>query len=111
MRARIVILVAAVVISAGLLLGGYLLANNTSTNTALLGRINAERARNVRAACEGQNERHDNTIRQLDRLIAQAPPSRRARANAGRESTVLLIEALAPRRDCAALVRASVDQP
>lgn len=70
--------------------------------------IQAERARNVRSACEAQNARHDNTIRQVDRLIAEAPPSRRARAGAGRAGTVLIIDALAPRRDCDALVKSQV---
>lgn len=56
------------------------------------------------AACQDINRRHNNTIRILNREIAKLPPARRARAEASRESTILLISALAPKRDCQNLI-------
>jgi hypothetical protein len=41
-------------------------------------------------------------VARLDRLIADIPPGeRRERAEQGRDTTVALIDQLAPRRDCA----------
>lgn len=103
----------------GLLLGGCLLiaglalikTSATSDDAkALAVQIQQERARNIRLGCEQQNQRHDDTIRALDRLIALVPASGRARAEQGRAGTLLLINALAPKRDCVALVRNQVDQ-
>ena len=63
--------------------------------------INAGRRDVLVRSCREQNRRHDNTIRKLDGLIADLPPGRRReRAKAGRASTVALIEALAPKRQC-----------
>jgi hypothetical protein len=57
-------------------------------------------------SCRQQNMRHDVTIRKLDQLIADLPPgTQKRRARRGRESTVALIDALAPERDCRAVVR------
>jgi len=53
--------------------------------------------------CLEQNTRHDETIRALDDAIAGLPPDRRQRAQANRDNTVALIDALAPKRDCRAL--------
>lgn len=75
----------------------------------LVGRIQAERARNVLTSCVEQNARHDRTIATLDRLllVAERPASaaQRAQIKQSRASTVLLIEALVPRQDCVARVR------
>jgi hypothetical protein len=69
-------------------------------------RIQSERLRSIAANCKATNERHDKTIETLDKLIARVPPgSRRDRAEASRASTILLINALVPKQDCAALVR------
>ena len=55
----------------------------------------------VRQSCVAQNERNVATIRRLDQLIADLPPgSRQRRAVTNRASTVALIDALAPQRDC-----------
>lgn len=70
--------------------------------------IQDERARSVRDSCEEVNRRHDSTIATLDKLLAKLPPSQRGRAKSNRDGTVLLIEALAPKRDCEALVRRTV---
>ena len=70
--------------------------------------IQAQREDSIRDSCVGQNARHDATIRALDRLLAQATSHASAervrRIEESRASTVRLIEALAPARDCAAVV-------
>jgi hypothetical protein len=71
-------------------------------------RIQSQRAEAIRDGCLEQNARHDGTIKTLDRLIAAAPPGpERVRAIHNRAGTVLLIEQLAPKKDCAELVRKS----
>ena len=76
--------------------------------------INAERARNVRLTCEDINRRHDQTIATLDAVILKRSKSekqsklRRQQIRQSRETTVLLINALTPKRDCDALVRNQV---
>lgn len=67
--------------------------------------VAAQRLAAIRSTCEEQNVRHDQTLRTLDRLIAKVPPDRRAQARRSRASTVLLIDALAPKRDCDQRVR------
>jgi hypothetical protein len=72
--------------------------------------IQQERVTNIRDACEQQNLRHDETIATLDKLLARrlegASDETRAQAEQSRAATVLLIEALAPKRDCEQVVRA-----
>lgn len=53
------------------------------------------------AACLDANMRHAGTILALDGILAHVPASERTRAKAGRESTILLINALVPVRNCA----------
>lgn len=67
-------------------------------------RIQRERIRSIRENCEGSNARNRETKRRLDRLIVRLPPERRARAKASAAGTRLLIDALAPVRDCDRLV-------
>lgn len=63
--------------------------------------IQDSRRDGVRISCREQNERHDSVIVTLDSLIADMPAGeRRDRAQQSRAATVLLLEALAPRRDC-----------
>lgn len=97
--------------------------------------IQRERARNVRSNCEEQNRRHDDSIGTLDRLVLErlthhrvaatlpapqvevrlaaalklADPPVRAQVQQSIGSTVLLIEALVPKRDCRALVARQVN--
>jgi hypothetical protein len=59
-------------------------------------KIQDERVRNIRDSCESQNERHDATLKRL----GQRAPDQEAAGFAGE-----LIEALAPHRDCNAVVR------
>lgn len=84
-----------------------------SLATGLLA-IQHERADSIRRACIEQNARHDATVATLDRLLAErmneVPPARRAQLRDSRRFTVLLIDALAPKRDCSARVAESVSR-
>jgi hypothetical protein len=66
--------------------------------------IQDSRAENVLSACREQNGRHDASIAALDRILDKAgegaSPERLAQIRQSRTSTVLLIAALAPKRDC-----------
>lgn len=66
--------------------------------------IQEERVRSIRENCEASNARNRETKRRLDRLIRELPVERRARAKASAAGTRLLIDALAPVRDCDRLV-------
>lgn len=77
-------------------------------NAARVHQIQQERVESILRACRDENERHDATIHRLDELIKRLPPEKRTRAVQSRAGTVLLINALAPHRDCATLARASV---
>lgn len=60
----------------------------------------SHREHSVIENCQGQNERHDNTIALIDAAIKKAPPAKEAEAAAGRTFAVLLINALQPHRGC-----------
>lgn len=80
----------------------------TKANRQRIADVQRSREDTVRLACAEQNERHDGTIRTLDRLILETRkmhPERARRAAESRVGTVLLIEALAPKRDCDKRVR------
>lgn len=67
--------------------------------------IQHSREEAVRRTCDEQNTRHDATIKKLDDIIAGLPEgARKTRAEQNRAGTVLLINALAPKRDCAKAV-------
>lgn len=79
---------------------------------ALALEVQAQRRESISTNCINQNTRHDRTVAALDTLIEKIPPGpRRERAESGRAGTLLLIESLQPRQDCAALVRRSVKTP
>jgi hypothetical protein len=114
--------------------GAWVVATSTRENHDLLQAIQAERAKNIRRSCEEQNARHDQTVDTLNRLVVQrlthrtvpasvkgaqlkvllagalrmADPPVRAQMQQSIGSTVLLIESLAPHRDCSALVAQQV---
>ena len=72
--------------------------------------IQEERARNIRRACEEQNDRNRSSVTALDELLAQRPGNTSpGRLRQSRASTKILIDALVPVRDCAALVEQQVD--
>lgn len=97
--------------------------------------LNAERTHNILASCRDTNQRHDDTVAALNRTmlkrltgqkvplslpdgkvraelaaaLKRADPPLRRQAQQGLASTVLLIDALSPHRDCAALARRQVD--
>jgi hypothetical protein len=74
--------------------------------------IQRERIRSIRSNCEAQNRRNRNTIETLDELILGMPPGpRKKRAKQNRVGTVLLINSLAPVRDCDRLVEDTASTP
>lgn len=76
---------------------GYLVNENSER---IDGQIDERRA-NVKRSCEDVNRRHDDTIATLDSLLERAPANlSQEQITASRASTVLLIDALAPERDC-----------
>lgn len=77
---------------------------------ATAAQIQRERKRNIRTNCEDTNRRHDATVRQLRRLVDELPPGpRKVRAVQGMAGSVAVIQALAPKRDCRALVARQVN--
>lgn len=69
--------------------------------------IQQSRIEITREACEEQNRRHDRTIRRLNRLIVEAKrrdPARAAEITRSSKGSILLIDALQPHQDCAALI-------
>ena len=83
-------------------------------NADRVDQINRERLQNVTRNCEDVNARHDRAVRTVEQILGprleKAGPVERRRLEASRETTVLLIEALTPKRDCVALAREQVDQ-
>jgi predicted PurR-regulated permease PerM len=64
--------------------------------------IQAGRADSIRLACDETNQRHDDVIDKLDKLIARYPEGsvRRAQAKRNRAATVTLLEAIVPKQNC-----------
>lgn len=86
------------------------LANSFAVVAAFFS-IQNQREASIRAGCLEQNQRHDGTVSTLDMGIDSFPPgARRERAERSRRFTLSLIESLAPKRDCDALVRKSLGQ-
>jgi hypothetical protein len=96
-RLEIVIVGLALII---LYIGGALLFAKSYT---LSEDIQANRVEFITQECEDVNTRHDNTIAALDAVLKQAikdHPERAERIEESRASTILLINALVPVRDC-----------
>jgi hypothetical protein len=74
-------------------------------------RIQDERERSIRTSCEETNRRYDKAIARLDTLIRPSPAADRQRPPERRAGTVLLIDALVPKRNCDAAVKRSVGSP
>ena len=112
-QARALLFALLVVLSLVLAGAATLYAASTNRGDARAARdfavqIDKERRRTIRASCEDSNARHDGTIKQLDKIIAELPRGeRRTRARQNHDGTVLLIDALVPKRDCDAVVRAA----
>lgn len=76
--------------------------------------IQAERTSNILRLCQDQNKRHDDTVTNLDSLLALAKvkyannPAKLEQIRESRASTISLIDALAPKNDCAAILRQQV---
>lgn len=76
----------------------------------LLHEIQTDRKDFIQKTCKSQNERHDNTIATLYKISKQAQkdfPKRAAEIRKSVSSNIVLIDALAPKQNCNALVRAS----
>jgi hypothetical protein len=106
---RIVLVLACVGIVANSIVVGALIGENAKR----IRQVNEERAQNTIRNCEDVNRRHDNTIRALTGLYAirirDAPSAGdRERIRQSRTASVLLIEALTPKRDCVAFAREQV---
>jgi hypothetical protein len=80
----------------------YLLDQNSEQTD----RIQTQRRSLLRSNCEAQNKRHDNTIKELGVLVAQAPDLKAAKA--AQPGTIALIDALAPTQDCTTYVKRNV---
>lgn len=95
------------------------LANSASVVVAFLGQhravlqIQQERRDSVRDSCVDQNARHDATLAALAALYGHAEEGasrvRVRQLEQGRKSTELLVTALAPRQNCAALVKSRIN--
>jgi hypothetical protein len=74
-----------------------------------------ERRNNILRSCAESNERNRETIAKLDQLLTERPGALSedddSEREASRAGTVLLINALAPVRDCKRLADRSVAQP
>lgn len=137
-RVLYVVVVAAVAVAFAFGAAGaalWLTSSRTTDVTEATAQIQKERARNIRSSCEAQNERHDSTIDTLNRVVLErltrehvpvavpprevkirlaaamklADPPVRTQIQQSIGSTSLLIDALAPRRDCDELVRLQVN--
>jgi hypothetical protein len=99
----------AIAFAVGLLVHEVAVSSETAVSAKNLAeQIQRERARNIRSGCVESNARNRNTKRELDRLISELPARRRERAQASSAGTRLLIDALAPVRDCDSLVERQV---
>jgi hypothetical protein len=99
----------AIAFAVGLLVHEVAVSSETAVSAKNLAeQIQRERARNIRSGCAESNARNRNTKRELDRLISELPARRRERAQASSAGTRLLIDALAPVRDCDSLVERQV---
>lgn len=108
LRLRRWIVIVAVFAAAGMIAG----AGGMISGQRTVQQIQREREVAIRVNCEDVNSRHDRTIRQLDAVLEarsrDASERERERLRASRESTVLIIESLTPKRECVALARALV---
>jgi hypothetical protein len=79
-----------------------------SVNKRAVTKINDSRKDIAFNTCIGQNMRHDNTVRVLDRQLDlakdKATPAQLIQIRKSRQFTVFLLDALAPKQNCSALV-------
>lgn len=78
----------------------------------LVMRINSERARNIGDNCRSSNERHEDAMAVLNGIFRDAlkrvPLQAVKQLKAQKQYNVTLIDALAPKQDCAAVVASQV---
>lgn len=83
-------------------------------NAKLIVTIQEERKNSIISSCQDQNDRHDNTIQLLqkngdDQIRKQ--PERSAEIRNSIRLTILLIDALVPKRDCLKIANEAVKTP
>lgn len=96
--------------STGALVGFGVLVTKQGQTTS---EIQAQRRDSIFRSCYEQNLRHDNTFKQLRAVAAEAvkkEPKRAAQIKQSTKSSLTIIEALVPKRDCVKLVKQSVDE-
>ena len=79
----------------------------SSANRELIFQQERQRAEITLTNCIDQNERHDKTIMRLDEILARAQDGGTISGDAvrrSRESTIFIIEALAPHQNCEQVV-------
>lgn len=87
--------------AAGMLLAGVAIF----LSVLLYVTIQEDREASIRRSCVESNERYDDTLARVDKLIAEMPDgARKRRAEANRASTLFFIEGLVPKRDCERVV-------
>lgn len=107
----LVVIVVAVAIT-GIPLTGF--DGLIGANSDRVEEIQQERAANIVRGCRDQNKRHDDTVMQLDALLTIAKlsvagePGRAEQIEQSRDFTVALIDALAPVRDCQAVIEQQI---
>lgn len=76
--------------------------------------IQDQRQESVLRSCKEQNLKHDNTIKTIDLQLAprieKADERQKAALKDRRDQTVLIIDALTPKRDCKKLAKAAVTE-
>jgi hypothetical protein len=102
------LVVALVILAASNVVNTILAVGQATHADQLATTIQQQRVSITLANCVDQNAHHDGTVAALNRLLVaaegKATPAARARIAASEAPTLLLINALAPKRDCAAVV-------
>ena len=75
------------------------------------GEIQKQRYQFVLEACQDQNARHDLTIHRLHTLVNELTDGAKTNARASERSTIFLINALVPRKNCKKAAKAAVHPP
>ena len=82
--------------------------NQTLDNADLAHTIQDERARSSRLSCENQNTRNRAAMKALAAALARLPAAERPPATSIAARTIIVINAIAPVRDCDAVVKSQV---
>jgi hypothetical protein len=100
-----------VVAAVAVLVGTLLFVHDRAEIRAENRDIQAQRYDAAYRSCRAQNARHDQTIRAINGLINKEPSTERSRARAQIGSTLLVIDAIVPKRNCRKAAAAVVITP